>query len=92
MISEFSANIGQEPFRYRLLHWEAGMIGQVLYLTSEAYGIRGTGMGCFFDDTIHGLLGLRDRSLQDLYHFGVGKPKEDKRIATLSPYDHLKKA
>jgi SagB-type dehydrogenase family enzyme len=92
MISEFSANIGQEPFRYRLLHWEAGMIGQVLYLACEAYAIRGTGMGCFFDDTVHDLLGLRDTTLQDLYHFGAGKPVEDKHIATLPPYDHLNKA
>jgi hypothetical protein len=68
------------------------MIGQVLYLASEAYGIRGTGMGCFFDDTIHDLLGLRDTAYQDLYHFGAGKPVEDKRVATLPPYYHLKKS
>jgi len=92
MIAEFSPHIEQEPYRYRRLHWEAGMIGQVLYLTCEAYGIRGTGMGCFFDDTTHDLLGLRDKSYQDLYHFGAGKPVEDKRIATLPPYGHLKKS
>ena len=68
------------------------MIGQVLYLACEAYGIRGTGMGCFFDDTTHDLLGLRDKTYQDLYHFGAGKPVEDKRIATLPPYQHLNKS
>ena len=91
MISEFSPLIEQGPYRYRLLHWEAGMIGQVLYLTCEAYGMRGTGMGCFFDDTIHDLLGLQDNTYQDLYHFGVGKPVEDNRIVTLPPYYHLEK-
>jgi SagB-type dehydrogenase family enzyme len=91
MISEFIPVIGEEPHRYRHLHWEAGMIGQVLYLTCEAYGLRGTGMGCFFDDTIHDLLGLHDNTYQDLYHFGAGKPVEDTRIATLPPYHHLKK-
>jgi len=92
MISEFNPGIGQEPYRYRLFHWEAGMIGQVLYLASEACGTRGTGMGCFFDDTVHDLLGLRDTAWQDLYHFGAGKPVEDGRVATLPPYDHLKRS
>ncbi len=91
MIAEFTPVIEQQSYQYRLLHWEAGMIGQILYLGSEAYGIRGTGMGCFFDDTVHDLLGLRDNTWQDLYHFGAGRPVEDKRIATLPPYEHLKK-
>jgi SagB-type dehydrogenase family enzyme len=30
---------------YRELHWEAGAIGQVLYLEAEAAGVRGTGIG-----------------------------------------------
>jgi SagB-type dehydrogenase family enzyme len=89
MISEFKDSIEQGPYRYRLLHWEAGMIGQVLYLASETYGMRGTGMGCFFDDRVHELLGLHDTFYQDIYHFGVGKPVEDTRIAILPPYHHL---
>ncbi|HEX9112911.1 MAG TPA: SagB/ThcOx family dehydrogenase, partial [Nitrospirota bacterium] len=91
MIAQFRNVIGQEPYRYRQLHWEAGMIGQVLYLASEAHGMRGTGMGCFFDDVVHELLGLRDNTYQDLYHFGAGRPVEDTRIATLPPYQHLQK-
>ena len=90
MIAEFRDALEQGPHRYRHLHWEAGMIGQVLYLASEAYGMRGTGMGCFFDDRVHELLGLQDNTFQDLYHFGAGKPVEDTRIATLPPYHHLK--
>jgi SagB-type dehydrogenase family enzyme len=91
MIAEFRDVIGQGSYRYRQLHWEAGMIGQALYLASEAHEMRGTGMGCFFDDVVHELLGLRDSLYQDLYHFGVGKPVDDTRIATLPPYHHLKK-
>ena len=34
------------------------MIGQVLYLEAEAAGARGTGIGCFYDDAVHELLGL----------------------------------
>ena len=38
------------PWFYRRLYWETGVVGQVLYLEAEATGIRGTGIGCFFDD------------------------------------------
>ena len=62
------------------------MIGQVLYLEAEAAGLRGTGIGCYFDDAMHELLGLRDDFCQDLYHFTVGGPVEDRRITTLPAY------
>jgi hypothetical protein len=87
MIAEF-----EEPIRrygawfYSRLFWEAGAIGQVLYLEAEAYGIRGTGIGCFFDDPMHVVLGLTDRRFQDLYHFTIGGPVEDKRLTTLPAY------
>jgi len=66
-----------------------GVIGQMLYLEAEAAGVRGTGIGCFFDDPVHDILGLKDRSFQSLYHFTIGHPVEDTRIATLPAYDHL---
>jgi len=62
------------------------MIGQVLYLEAEAAGLRGTGIGCFFDDGMHNLLGLKDRRYQSLYHFTVGGPLEDERLTTLPAY------
>ncbi|MEK7233142.1 MAG: SagB/ThcOx family dehydrogenase [Elusimicrobiota bacterium] len=71
---------------YRNLFWETGMIGQVLYLEAEAWGVRATGIGCFFDDPVHEIFGLRDRSLQSLYHFTVGGAIEDTRLASMSPY------
>lgn len=77
---------------YRLLHWEAGAIGQVLYLEAEAAGLRGTGIGCYFDDAVHELLGLetgRQASWQSLYHFTVGAALEDRRLSTEPPYAHL---
>jgi SagB-type dehydrogenase family enzyme len=43
---------------YRRLFWETGVIGQVLYLEAEAAGARATGIGCFYDDAVHELLGL----------------------------------
>ena len=62
------------------------MIGQVLYLEAEAAGLRGTGIGCFFDDPMHELLGLTGIRYQDLYHFTVGGPVEDRRLATMPAY------
>ena len=75
-----------EPWRYRALHWECGMLGQVLYLEAEAAGIRATGIGCFFDDEMHDLLGLRDTAWQSLYHFTAGGAVDDARLTTLPAY------
>ena len=51
--------------------------------------MRGTGIGCYFDDACHRLLGLSGDAWQDLYHFTVGGPVEDPRLRTLRPYAHL---
>ncbi|HMK56566.1 MAG TPA: nitroreductase family protein [Dissulfurispiraceae bacterium] len=89
MIAKFRNKIEQHPSDYRRLHWEAGMIGQVLYLEAEAHGMRGTGMGCFFDDVTHDIIGLSDNTFQDIYHFSIGKPVEDRRLSILPPYHHI---
>jgi SagB-type dehydrogenase family enzyme len=89
MLTQFQAVIEGAPWRYRHLFWEAGMIGQVLYLEAEARGFRGTGIGCYFDDPVHDLLGIHDQSWQDLYHFTVGLAREDPRLQTFPPYAHL---
>ena len=86
MLAEFEAPITAAPWRYRQLFWEAGLIGQVLYLEAEARGYRGTGIGCYFDDPVHQLLGIANHSWQDLYHFTVGVPVEDPRLQTFPPY------
>lgn len=90
MVGNFKDIIQKEPFRYRHLFWETGMIGQVLYLQAEAYGLRGTGIGCFFDEAMHDVCGLTDGTFQSLYHFTVGYPIRDERLSTLPAYHHLK--
>ncbi len=90
MIAVFNAAICSAPYRYRQLFWETGMIGQVLYLEAEAHGVRGTGIGCFFDDAVHEVLGTKGHRYQSLYHFTVGKPIEDSRLTTYPAYPHLK--
>jgi SagB-type dehydrogenase family enzyme len=89
MVAEFAATVENAPWHYRRLFWETGLIGQVLYLEAEAAGVRGTGIGCYFDDSVHEILGLKDDAWQSLYHFTIGKPLEDSRLQTLPAYDHL---
>lgn len=86
MIAEFRRGLAEGPWWYRWLHWEAGVVGQALYLEAEAAGVRSTGIGCFFDDAFHGVLGLQGDAFQDVYHFTVGAPLEDARLTTLAPY------
>jgi len=87
LLAEFEAPLGVDPAVYRQLYQEAGLIGQVLYLQAEAEGFRGTGIGCYFDDAVHELLGITDQRVQALYHFTVGVPIVDTRIQTEPPYD-----
>lgn len=71
---------------YRNLYWEAGLVGQVLYLEAEEAGFRATGIGCYFDDPVHEVFGISSRDWQSFYHFTVGEPIEDGRLTTLPAY------
>ncbi|MDH3608039.1 MAG: nitroreductase family protein, partial [Gammaproteobacteria bacterium] len=91
MLAEFDASLEQYgALFYTRLFWETGLIGQILYLEAEAAGIRSTGIGCFFDDVMHEVLGIGDHSWQSLYHFTVGIPVGDPRLQQLPSYWHLK--
>jgi len=89
MVAEFESVVQRDPSQYRMLFWEGGIIGQVLYLEAEALGVRATGIGCYFDDAMHQLLGIQSRQWQSLYHFTVGGGLDDHRLTTHPPYDHL---
>src|SRR3989442_87406 len=98
MIARFREDVETGLYRYRHLFCETGLIGQVLYLEAEAQGVRATGIGCFFDDPVHELMGLDvptvqtglpDDVFQSLYHFTVGGPREDARLATRAAYHNL---
>ena len=87
MLAEFRGPLEQlGPWFYRCLHWETGVVGQVLYLEAEASGIRATGIGCFFDDATHHLFGLSGDGFQVLYHFTMGGAVDDPRLQTAPPY------
>jgi SagB-type dehydrogenase family enzyme len=90
MLAEFEGRLRRAgSWFYPRLFWEAGLLGQVLYLEAEAAGVRGTGIGCFFDDPVHEMLGVQGLSFQSLYHFTIGGPVEDRRMMTLPAYHHL---
>ena len=94
MVADFARTLKEEgDWAYRRLFWEAGLIGQVLYLEATAAGVSGTGIGCFFDDAVHETLGIDGKALewQSLYHFTVGTAVEDPRIATEPAYGHLER-
>ncbi|MBS0150410.1 MAG: SagB/ThcOx family dehydrogenase [Nitrospira sp.] len=90
MVAEFEGTLRERgAWWYPRLFWEAGLIGQVMYLEAEAAGVRATGIGCFFDDPVHEIVGIKDLAMQSLYHFTIGGPVEDQRLQTLPPYGHL---
>lgn len=95
MIADFARTLEDEgPWAYRRLFWEAGLVGQVLYLEAEAAGVMATGIGCYFDDVVHRILDLDPGTdaWQSLYHFTVGGAVEDTRLTTLPAYGHLELA
>lgn len=65
---------------YRYVHFEAGAIGQKMYIAAEALGLRATGIGAFFDDEVHKYLSLAPEQGQVVYHFAVGYPVFDPRL------------
>jgi SagB-type dehydrogenase family enzyme len=88
MIARFEDSLAEfGPSFYRHLFWESGVVGQVLYLAAEAAGARATGIGCFYDDPVHDLLGLTGHAFQSLYHFTIGMPVEDTRLTTEPGYE-----
>lgn len=90
MLARFRGPIrAQGAAIYPRLFWECGLVGQVLYLEAEAAGLRGTGIGCYFDDAMHSALALGDEDWQSLYHFTIGGPIDDPRLETIPPYAHL---
>jgi len=87
MIADFDDSLDTYgPSFYRNLFWESGVVGQALYLEAEAAGVRATGIGCFYDDPVHDVLGLQGHAFQSLYHFTVGMAVEDARLTTEPGY------
>ena len=52
---------------YRYVHFEAGAIGQRLYVGAEALGWNATGIGAFYDDDVHRYLGFLEEARRPLW-------------------------
>jgi len=81
MIGDFESaarSYGDRGYRY--VHFEAGAIGQRMYLASEALGLRATGIGAFFDERVNRYLDLSPELGQVVYHFAIGYPVPDPRL------------
>ena len=76
-------------YGYRSLFWQAGSIAQQIYLAATYEGVAATGIGCYFDDPCHEILGLTNHDYQVVYQMAVGYPIVDERIAAFSGYYHL---
>jgi SagB-type dehydrogenase family enzyme len=72
------------PRGYRYAHFEAGAIGQRMYVAAESLGLRATGMGAFFDDEVSRYLNLSPAEGEVVYHFAIGYPVHDARLDALA--------
>ena len=91
MLAHFDDALANGSWAYPRLYWECGQIGQLLYLEAEAAGLSGTGIGCYFDDAVHELLGIADSRLQSLYHFTLGRAVWDLRLSSQPAYPTLRR-
>ncbi len=82
MIGDLQRAVGAYGQRaYRYVHFEAGAIGQRLYLAAQALGLAATGIGPFYDDEVHRYLNVDAAQHQVVYHFAVGYPALDPRLS-----------
>ena len=65
---------------YRYAHYEAGAMGQRLYVAAEAMGFQSTGIGAFFDDDVNRYLEIDRSQGQVIYHFAIGHAVRDPRL------------
>jgi nitroreductase len=81
MIGDFHSAVHAHGNRcYRYVHFEAGAIGQRLYLAAEALKLGATGIGAFYDEEVHRYLNLAPEQGQVVYHFAIGHPVPDPRL------------
>jgi SagB-type dehydrogenase family enzyme len=85
-LARAALRFGNRGYRYAL--FEAGAIGERLYLGAEALGWNATGIGAFYDDDVHRYLGFLAEGSEDsaalpqqvIYHFAVGRAVRDPRL------------
>ncbi|MFK8397730.1 nitroreductase family protein [Pseudomonas sp. BGr12] len=86
MLADLDAALTEGAWTYPRLYWEAGQVGQLLYLEAEAAGLSGTGIGCYFDPALDELLSGGPDCPVSLYHFTIGRAVWDERLSSLPAY------
>ena len=95
VVIAFVADMGEAfeppaPYMYPRLFWQAGALGQRLYLAATARGLGVSGIGCFFDNAVHAFMGLSDQRFQALYLVAVGAALPDARLLAEDPFVGLR--
>ena len=91
MLAEFEGACGRAGLGgIHAFSGKLGLVGQVLYLEAEAAGVGGTGIGCYFDDPVHEIVGIGpDAAIAlSLYHWWTGGRRA---AADLAAYYHLQR-
>jgi len=65
---------------YRMIHLEAGIIGQNIYLAATSLGLGCTGIGAFYDDDFNELLEHKGTDEKVIYELIVGQHVPDERL------------
>ncbi len=87
MLAQFSNQLEQYgASKYKHLYWDCGAIGQQLYLETTSLKLSATGIGCFLDDILHDVIGLKTNHYRTLYHFTIGRALVDSRLSSKKPY------
>jgi nitroreductase len=65
---------------HRYVHFEAGVIGNRMYLAAEALGPEATGIGGFYDEEVYHYLTMAPAQGQMVYHVAIGYTLPDRRL------------
>ena len=69
---------------YRYVFFEAGAIGQRMYVAAESVNLQATGIGAFYDEQVQRYLDIEPEQGQVVYHFSIGHAVHDPRLETRS--------
>jgi SagB-type dehydrogenase family enzyme len=82
-LAEVAERFGNRGYRY--VHFEAGAIGQRLYVGAEALGWSATGIGAFYDDDVHRYLGFLEEETANSVSDSVAAAEQAALVMLGSP-------
>ncbi len=82
-LAKASERFGNRGYRY--VYFEAGAIGQRLYVGAEALGWNATGIGAFYDDDVHRYLGFLDEDTANSVSDSIASAEQAALVMLGSP-------